>query len=266
MLIHTRRLPGLCQFKCATYVGVTSEVKKKKRLQPLSNDDKKKQKEALLNNLPKTEPIGAPLVRVMRAISLSVSIALISILAFSSCLWGQDLISNKICLRNISGNLEPDAPPGTASVSLLVTFSLFAVVSILFWLLCHSSLLLMLPLLCVVSVGGGRVRPQSDDNTSHVVAAGPVSRCVGGQTVVQQLSREHVELQKNMPSDFKRRQMMEIWIQSICFDLTSMTCLTVRKLILWVTQNKFIVIIIIKRWRVSPLLLWMRVISHGHFH
>lgn len=40
------------------------------------------------------------------------------------------------------------------------------------------------------------MRPQSDDDTSHVVTAGPVSRRVRGQTVVQQLSGAHVECQK----------------------------------------------------------------------
>lgn len=79
----------------------------------------------------------------------------------------------------------------------LVTFSLFAVISVLFQLLCHSSLLLMLPFLCVFRVGGRRVWPQSDDDTSHVVTAGPISRSVRGQTVVQQLSRHHVEFQKD---------------------------------------------------------------------
>lgn len=69
----------------------------------------------------------------------------------------------------------------------LVTFSLFAVVSVLLRLLRCSGLLLVLPLLRVF----GRVRPQSDDDTSHVVAAGPVSRSVRGQTVVQQLPGEH---------------------------------------------------------------------------
>lgn len=44
-----------------------------------------------------------------------------------------------------------------------------------------------------------------------------------------------------MPHDFRKLQMLEIWIQSISFDLTNMTCFTVRKLIKWVTQNKFIV-------------------------
>lgn len=40
------------------------------------------------------------------------------------------------------------------------------------------------------------MRPQSDDDTSHVVTAGPVSRCVRGQTVVQQLPGEQVDFQK----------------------------------------------------------------------
>lgn len=40
------------------------------------------------------------------------------------------------------------------------------------------------------------MRSQGDDHTGHVVTAGPVSRCVRGQTVVQQLSAEHVEFQK----------------------------------------------------------------------
>lgn len=79
----------------------------------------------------------------------------------------------------------------------LITFCLFAVISVLFRLLCYSSLLLMLPLLCVFGVGGGQVWPQSDDNASHVIAASPISRCVRGQTVVQQLSKEHAELQKH---------------------------------------------------------------------
>lgn len=78
----------------------------------------------------------------------------------------------------------------------LITFCLFAVISVLFRLLCHSSLLLMLPLLCVFRVGGRWVWPQSDDNASHVIAASPISRCVRGQTVVQQLSKEHAEFQK----------------------------------------------------------------------
>lgn len=78
----------------------------------------------------------------------------------------------------------------------LITFCLFAVISVLFRLLSHSSLLLMLPLFCVIGVGGEWVRPQSDDNASHVIAASPISRCVRGQTVVEQLSKEHVELQK----------------------------------------------------------------------
>lgn len=71
----------------------------------------------------------------------------------------------------------------------LVTFSLFAVVSVLLRLLRRSGLLLVLPLLRVF----GRVRPQGDDDTSHVVTAGPVSRSVGGQTVVQQLPGEQGE-------------------------------------------------------------------------
>lgn len=78
----------------------------------------------------------------------------------------------------------------------LVTFSLFAVVSVLLRLLCRSGLLLVLPFLRVFRAGGRRVRPQGDDHTSHVVTAGPVSRCVRGQTVVQQLSGEHVHIQE----------------------------------------------------------------------
>lgn len=78
----------------------------------------------------------------------------------------------------------------------LVTFSLFAVVAVLLRLgsVCLL-LLLVLPLLCVVGLGGGRVRPKGDDNAGHVVTSGTISRCVGGQTVLQQLSGGKAEFQ-----------------------------------------------------------------------
>lgn len=151
----------------------------------------------------------------------------------------------------------------------LITFCLFAVISVLFQLLGHSSLHLMLPLLCVFGVGGEWVRPQSDDNASHVITASPISRCVRGQTVVQQLSKEHAELQKYAK-----------WLQETTNvgNLDTIHFLWFDKYDLfyseetdWMGYTKqvysiYTVNIIIKMWRVSPLLWWMRVISHGHFH
>lgn len=66
----------------------------------------------------------------------------------------------------------------------LVAFSLFAIFSVL---LC---LLLALPLLRVVWLSGGWVWPQGDDDAGHVVTACPVARCVGSQTVLQQLPED----------------------------------------------------------------------------
>ncbi len=112
----------------------------------------------------------------------------------SWCLWGQDLILNRMCLWCFWGRLGPAAPSGTVFLSFflpLVTFSLFAVVSVLLQL-GPFCLLLMLPLLCVICVSSGRVWPEGDDDASHVVTSCPISRCVGGQTVVQQLSGWHM--------------------------------------------------------------------------
>lgn len=73
----------------------------------------------------------------------------------------------------------------------LVTFGLFAVVSVFLWLR-PFGLLLELPLLCVIWLGGGHMWPQSDDDAGHVITSCPVSRRVGGQTVLQQLRGQHV--------------------------------------------------------------------------
>lgn len=35
--------------------------------------------------------------------------------------------------------------------------------------------------------------PEGDDDAGHVVTSCPVARCVGGQTVIQQLLRGHME-------------------------------------------------------------------------
>lgn len=105
--------------------------------------------------------------------------------------WGQGLILSRTCLWNFRGE------PGT-SCSLrhsfcqpLVTFSLFNVVSIRL-LLSRFRLLRVLPLLRICRINGGRVWPEGDDDTGHVVASRPVSRRVGGQTVLQQLSGRHL--------------------------------------------------------------------------
>lgn len=112
------------------------------------------------------------------------------------CLWGQDLILNRMCLWYIWGNR------GTSSLwdsffLPLVTFRLFAVVSVLLQL-GPFCLLLMLPLLCVFWINRGRVWPEGDDDAGHVVTSCPVSRCVWGQTVVQQLSRDMWDLKLKM--------------------------------------------------------------------
>lgn len=99
-----------------------------------------------------------------------------------------------VSLRCVWGSVGPAAPSGTVSlVSSLVTFCLFAVISIL--LLLSPFSLCMLPLLCVVRVCGRRVCPEGDYDASHVITSCPISRCVGGQTVVQQLSGGHVKLE-----------------------------------------------------------------------
>lgn len=97
------------------------------------------------------------------------------------CLWGQDLILNRMCLWCSCFLWDSFSSP-------LVTFSLFAVVSILLQLgpFCP---LRMLPLLCVVWLSSGRVWLEGDDDAGHVVTACTISRCVWGQTVVQQLPR-----------------------------------------------------------------------------
>lgn len=123
--------------------------------------------------------------------------------------------------------MGPAAPPWHTLSPPLVTFSLFAVVSVLLRLLRRSGLLLVLPLLRVF----GRVRPQGDDDTSHVVTAGPVSRSVRGQTVVQQLPGEHGEKKKitKRPSGCRKLQMLKILMQNIGSDWVNMITFTVKK-------------------------------------